>query len=224
MRRIVDLSYDLYPSDKARKLQITMINPHKFNPDVNCLEDQWYIAHEVFMTSHIGTHIETPYHINPKGKDCATLELEKLCGDAVLLDMKGYSDDFPLQPEHVEKAIQAAGGIKEGDMVLVNLGYCQYFGTPKYDHPPYFTNEAIEYLIGKGMKFMGVDANGAEVPHDDNHPNHHSLLDRGIPLIENVANLDNLRTRRFQLYSFPVAVHGLESLPIRLVAIEETED
>ncbi|MCC8164756.1 MAG: cyclase family protein [Planctomycetes bacterium] len=219
--RIVDLSITLKPTDAARKLRLRRIQVESFNPDVRELAGQWYIAHEVEFTSHIGTHIETPYHINPAGSDLATLPLDTLCGEAVLLDLPGLDDEQPIGPELLMEAEARAGGIHPGDMVLVNIHYARFYGTAKYDRSPFFTIDAITFLKNRGIKFLGVDANGAEVPHDDSHPNHHALLDAGIPIIENVANLDSLQRKRFHLFAFPVAIEGLESFPIRLVAIED---
>lgn len=219
--RIVDLSIRLRPADRARKLRLRRVQVNSFNSNVRELGGQWYIAHEVEFTSHIGTHIETPYHINPDGLDLASIPLERLCGEAVLLDLPSLEDNQPITPEILRAAESESGGIRPGDMVLVNIHYGQHFGTSKYDRSPYFTPDAIFMLKDRGMKFLGVDANGAEVPRNDEHPNHHALLDSGIPIMENVANLDSLRRKRFHLFAFPAAIEGLEAFPVRLVAIED---
>ena len=71
------------------------------------------------------------------------------------------------------------------------------------------------------MKLMGVDAGGVEVPGSEQHVSHYALFSRGIPLIENVANLHLLSKPRVQAYAFPIAVRGLEAFPVRVVAVEE---
>ena len=50
-------------------------------------EDVWYIIQEVKMGSHVGTHIEFPYHHLKNGKSAADYPLERLVGDAVVLDL-----------------------------------------------------------------------------------------------------------------------------------------
>ena len=40
------------------------------------------------MSSHCGTHIEFPYHHNRTGLDAGSFPLERLVGDAVLLDFR----------------------------------------------------------------------------------------------------------------------------------------
>ena len=67
---------------------------------------------------------------------------------------------------------------------------------------------------------MGVDATGVELPGSEEHVNHHVLLGNGIPLIENLAGFEKLSKYRIHFYAFPIAVEGLESFPLRAVAIE----
>ena len=55
----------------------------------------------------------------------------------------------------------------------------------------------------------------------EEHVSHHALFSRGIPLIENLANLERLSKARVQAYAVPVAVRGLEAFPVGVVALEE---
>ena len=77
------------------------------------------------------------------------------------------------------------------------------------------------WLVNAGMKMMGVDATGEEIPGDEKNINHHALLDNNIALIENLAGFDGLTRTRVQFYAFPIAVKGLDAFPVRVVAIEE---
>ena len=58
--------------------------------------------------------------------------------------------------------------------------------------------------------------------HDKTHANiNHLLLFRaGIPVIENLANLDQLTQKRVKTFSLPVPVKGLDAFPLRVIAIE----
>ena len=47
------------------------------------------------------------------------------------------------------------------------------------------------------------------------------MLDKGVPHIENLRNLDALTKSRVFLFAAPLAVEGMESFPLRVVAIEE---
>ena len=221
LSKIVDLSHVIEPGKAGRKFSLEMVGAETVNPNVVRLENQWYIMHNISMVSHIATHIEAPYHILKDQADLATLPLETLMGPAVVLDLRGCPRKSAIGIEAVRSAAEKAGGIRKGDIVFGNLGGAPFYGTEQYGQSPYFPPETIGWLADQGMKLMGVDAGGVEVPGSEEHVSHHALFLRGIPLIENLANLDGLSKSRVQVYAFPVGVRGLEAFPVRVVAVEE---
>jgi arylformamidase len=112
----------------------------------------------------------------------------------------------------VQEAAARAGGIRPGNIVFGQMGKTQYFSTP-----------ALEWLVAQGMKLMGVDSAGVELAHDTTHANvnHLTLFRAGIPLIENLTNLDQLTRSRVQVYALPVPVSGLDAFPLRVIAVED---
>jgi arylformamidase len=221
LSKIIDLSHVIEPGKAGRKFALEMIGADSVNPNVVRLENQWYIMHNISMVSHIGTHIEAPYHLLKDQADLADLPLEKVMGPAIILDLRGYPKKSAIQIEQAMKAADKAGGIRKGDIVFANLGYAPFYGTDEYSGTPYFLPETIAWLADQGMKMMGVDATGVEVPGSEQHVSHHALFDRGIPLIENLNNLNGLSKSRVQIFAFPIAVRGLESFPVRVVALED---
>ena len=220
MTRIVDLSHVITPGKAGRKFALEMVGAETVNPNVVRLEGQWYIMHNISMVSHIGTHIEAPYHLFKSKADLAGLPLEQLMGEAVLLDLRHCPRKSAVTQQHVQEASAKVGGIRPGDIVFCNLGSAKFYGTEECGMSPYFSPEAIQWLVDRGMKLMGVDATGVEVPGNEDHVNHSALFTKDIPLIENLANLDQLSRTRFQVYAFPIAVSGLEAFPLRVIAVE----
>jgi arylformamidase len=220
MARIVDLTHPLVPGASGRKFEAEMIGADQVNPNVVRLENQWYIMHNVRMVNHLGTHIEVPYHLMKDGADLASFPLERLCGEAVVLDLRGLPAEAAIEVGDVEKAAVAAGGIRSGDIAFCNLGYARHYGTPEYDRKPWFSEGAIEWLAGTGIKMLGVDASGVEVPGSEEHVNHMALFSRNIALIENLAGLDQLGRARVMVYAFPIAAQKIDSFPLRVVAFE----
>ncbi|MGA2991613.1 MAG: cyclase family protein [Candidatus Korobacteraceae bacterium] len=221
MKRIVDLSHVLDPGKAGRKFIIEMVGAETVNPNVVRLENQWYIMHNVNMVSHIGTHIEAPYHLFKDRDDLAKMPLELLMGKAVILDLRQVPRASAVSLAQVKSAAGKAGGIHRGDIVFCNLGGAPFYGTDDYRLTPYFVPEAIAWLVDQGMKMMGVDATGVEVPGSEEHVNHSALFKNNVPLIENLANLNSLRQSRVEVYALPIAVRGLEAFPLRVIAIED---
>jgi len=218
MSRLIDLTHIIDPEKANRKFAIETVGAETVNKQVIRLNEQWYIMTNISMISHIATHIEVPYHIFPDGHDLSTMPVESYYGEAVLLDFTDIGQRIPISVERVQKEAQKAGHIKAGDIVLCNLGYADRYGEPAYAESPYFTAEAITWLAESGIKLMGVDAGGVELPRSENHTNHSTLFRHNIPLIENVANLNKLTVNRFRLCAFPYPIKGVESFPVRVVA------
>jgi len=220
--RLVDLSYTLQPGGEQRKFVAEMVTSDQV-ADVVWLPGQWYIMHNIQMVSHIGTHVEVPYHIRRDGADTATVPLERLVGEAVVLDLRGLPADAEVSREQLEEAAAKAGGVREGDLVLLHTGWDRHWGTPEYGHSPYLSPAAMQWLVDQGAGLVGIDTHGAEVPHSEDHVNHHIMLDRGVPHIENLRNLGALTRARVFLFAAPVAIVGMESFPLRVVALEYDE-
>lgn len=218
MSRIVDLTHIIDPKKVQRKFSVETIGAETVNANVVRKQNQWYIMSNISMVSHIATHIEVPYHLFPDGYDLATMPLDAYYGDAVVLDFSDIQERVEISLERVQAEAAKAGGIQPGEIVLCNLGYADRYGQEAYAQSPYFSTEAIEWLACSGMKMMGVDAGGVELPASEEHVNHTALFSRNIPLIENVAHLNELNATRFQLYAFPYPIAGVEAFPLRVVA------
>jgi arylformamidase len=218
--RIIDLSYTLHPSEERRKLEIEMIGSEEV-ADVSRLPGQWYIMHNVEMVSHIGTHIEVPYHCTEDGTDLADVPLESLIGEAVILDLtKEAKAGEAITLEQMQKAAEAVGGIKLGDIVFVHVGWDKYYNTDAYGNGPLFSLPAMQWLVEQGMKLMGVDCSGVVIPNTNHRDGHMVLFDREICLIENLTNLDKLTKSRVEAFALPIGVKRLESFPLRVIALE----
>jgi kynurenine formamidase len=89
--------------------------------------------------------------------------------------------------------------------------------------------EGVEYLLQKKIKLVGVD--DTVFPENpefagknlNKYFTHDLMLSNEIPIIEGLANLGELKKQRFLFFGFPAKMGGLESFPIRAVAIEGIE-
>ena len=217
--RIVDLSHKLYPGNEEYHLRLMTHKTNELYPHYKVDDGVWYILQDMEMSSHCGTHIEFPYHHNRFGMDAAGFPLDRLVGDCVLLD---FSNKKAGDAVTLDELKCAGNKINEGDMLLFNFDCSKHYRTVRSHDRPYITNEAIRWLIfEKKISLIGSDASGIEVKGVPNQPNHQVLMDNEIPVIEFAANLDQLRKERFTLFVLALNVEGLDSCPVRLVAIEE---
>ncbi len=161
--RIVDLTLPLVPGQGGRPLRIERGRTEELTPHPP-VEHPWYIMHRVSTISHIGTHIEAPYHCVETGRDLAGIPVEQLVGEAVVLDLSTLPPDTLVGAAELEPVIAAAGGIKQGDIALLRTGFAGRQDTPEYAHRPSLTAAAMLALVERGVKLVGTDLAGLEGP------------------------------------------------------------
>lgn len=218
--RIVDLTWPLVPGEGGRPLTIERGRTEEITVHVP-VDHPWYIMHRVNTISHIGTHIEAPYHCIENGRDLADIPLEQLVGEAVVLDLGALPPDSTVGATELASVAEAAGGLRRGDIAFLLTGYAGRQGTDAYEHRPSLLAGAMDYLVEAGVKLVGTDLSGLEGPLTPGHLDCHlALLRRDIPFIENVANLNTLRRSRVFVCALPIPVRGLDAFPLRIVAFE----
>ena len=216
--RFVDLTHTLYPGKEEYKLELRTFQVDELFPQYYRKKGDWYIMQEVHFLNHVGTHIESPLHHLKDGTDCSELPMNRLVAPAVILD---FTHKIPDETIKLDEVKSKAGNIHAGDAVIFHTGRWQYYRDIDESHlRPYPTPEALEWLCNRGIVAVGIDCTGIEVKGAKEQPNHKILFKHGIPLIENIANLNALQSQRVLLVALPLKISGLETSPIRLIAIE----
>lgn len=210
--RIVDLTHVLHPYKEQYTLEVSRRNErHGAEGDIMCT---------LYMWSHVGTHVEAPLHFLTEGGDTASLKIEQLMGPAIVLDFrhKQVNEAITLAD------IQAAGEVQVGDRVLTMTGRHTQYRTPQSHDRPYITEEAMRWLVeDRRINCLGTDSSGFEVRGVSHHPNHRLLTHAGVPVLECLANLVELRQQRVFLIALPWPVTNLDACPVRAIAIEPEE-
>ena len=219
-RRIVDLTLPLTPGEGDRPLTIERGRTEEITVHAP-VDHPWYIMHRVQTISHIGTHIEAPYHCVQEGRDLAGIPLDQLVGEAVVLDLSALPPDSLAGADELAAVAGQAGGVRQGDIVVLRTGYAHRRATPEYERRPSLTAGAMTYLVERGVKLVGTDLSGLEGPRTPGHLECHlALLEHDVPFIENLANLDALSRPRVFVCALPIPVRGLDAFPLRVIAFE----
>ena len=209
--RLVDLSHPLFPGKEEYHLDLDTHFTDELYPQYKRSPDTWYILQDVRMSSHCGTHIEFPYHHCRTGMDAAAFPLERLVGDAVLLDFRHKAPGDAVDRSELE-ALEAR--IRPGDMVLFNFNCARFYRTPRsHDRPRSPTRPSGGSPSSSRISLIGSDASGIELKGVPDQPNHQLLMDNGIPIIEFAANLDGLPGERFTLFVLALSVAGPGLVP-----------
>lgn len=191
----------------------------------------WQSTQLDLMSLHTGTHVESALHTVEDGEAIDEVELDRVIGDAVILDLTPTESMQIMDVEDLEKAnekLESAGeSIRPGDILLLRSDWAQrHIGTQKYfKESPGLTEDAARWIVERHPKSVGCDffeEPAARQPGwtADEFVVHGAILGADIPLIEGLVNLRNLPSRvRFfaPFYKFS----GVESAPARAFALVE---
>jgi arylformamidase len=216
--KVVELSHKMIPNTEFFTLETDVYDVTTKMPNVKHRDDIWYVLSDIKFNSHISTHIEFPFHHWKQGADALNYPLQNMIGECVALD---FTNKNPGECITLEELKKYDDRIKIGDIVLIKTGMDKYFKTENWELQPHIAADAMEWLINeKKPKIIGTDASGFEVPGTDYQPNHLKMFQNGIAMIESATNLAALGDDRATCFILPLAIQGIDSCPVRIVAIK----
>ncbi len=219
LNELIELNHVLTPGKEEFVLEIETKNTEEVHKTTVRREDIWYIIQDVKLSSHLGTHIEFPYHHMKDGKDASNYPLDRMVGDAVIFDFTHKKKDEEITKKEI---IDSGVEVKKGDIVIIYTGMQELWNTPTGHDRPALSIEATKYLvIEKGIHCIGTDATGLEVRGTDDQPVHQILFAHDVAMIESMTNLEKLSGNRFSIMVLPIRVKGMDSCPVRIVASEK---
>jgi arylformamidase len=217
--QFIELSHRLTPGAEEFPLEITTFKTDEVLGRIERRQDIWYILQEVKMGSHVGTHVEFPYHRLQDGKTAADYPLARLVGTAVVLDFSHKGKDQEITRTDIE---QCGVEIRRGDIVFVRTDMDKRWRTPQGHDRPVLAIEATRYLVEEiGIHCIGTDATGLEVRGRDDQPVHEILFTHDVAMVESLRGLEQLTKPRFMVFILPLMIEGLDACPVRVVAMQD---
>jgi len=134
---------------------------------VNRISTDGYSQQELTYTTHIGTHLDGPLHFDPAGRDLASLPMEKLFGEGVVVDISEVGPYGIYGPKNFKGKVE----IKKGDILIINTGFHKHWHAGKEpDEIAYFAKhpgphtEFRDWCVNMQFKMLGVDCGSADHP------------------------------------------------------------
>lgn len=210
--RVVDLSKKIDPSKERRRCTLKR---HK--AEVLGVVDYHT---DIDIMTHLGTHVEAPYHHGEDLPDTASLPFTSFMGRCVLLKLDTCKPKSLITRHDLDSADK--GRVKPGDIVLLDSNYhSEPFITDPKDCRPQLSRESAEWFLEKGVKSVGF---GDGIAIENNPENcvafHEILMTRNVTFIEVLQNLDKLKEEIFLIVFMPLPIKGLDSSPVHVIAIE----
>ncbi|ASN04264.1 cyclase family protein [Virgibacillus necropolis] len=205
-------------------------------------ENKAWAVETVTLSTHTGTHVDAPWHYWPTtdGKPSRTIDelpLEWFYGSGVLFDFHKKEPGYEITTEDLKQKLKELNyELKPYDIVLIRTDADKkIFEDNYFNAHSGVSAEATHWLIDQGIKVMGIDGWGWDIPFHlqaeeyKKNPRdgvlwaaHFVGQEKEYCQIEKLANLDQIpKPYGFKVAVFPVKIEKASAGWARPVAIIE---
>ncbi len=157
-------------------------------------------------TTHLGTHLDAPWHYTQEGGKLESIPLSVLIGPCQVVDARGQQAlDVPFLRSLELRA----------ERVLFHTGQPDEWR----DFPQEFTYvlpTAVDYLATQGVRLFGTDAPSVDPLTSKDLPGHKAFARNGIFIVEGLA-LEAVRPGEYELIALPLRLEGADASPVRAI-------
>ena len=191
-----------------------------FIPWENIKEDG-YNLELLFLSSHTGTHMDAPHHFLEKGAKIHEISLEKLVSEAALIQSRKSSGQSITKTD-IQKFEKKQGKIEGFSSVIFQTGWQRNLQKKYYfTKNPGLSVSAAKYLASKKISLVGIDSPSIDVGTDHKFSVHQIFAKKGMLIVENLANLDKIKSSKFHLVVLPLKLKNATGSPVRAIAFVE---
>ena len=197
----------------------------------------YYASNRIEMPEHGGTHLDAPIHFSRGKQTLDQIPLERLVGGAVRIDVQSQcarDRDYQVRVRDIERWEIAHGRIPARSIVLVDTGFAEfwpnrkeYLGTElrgpegaQSQHFPGMHPDAAAWLVReRQVKAVGIDTASIDYGQSTTFESHVALLSHNVPVFENLADLQGLPEKNFDVIALPMKIAGGTGGPLRIIAV-----
>jgi len=191
-----------------------------FIPWENVKEDG-YNLELLFLSSHTGTHMDAPHHFLEKGAKIHEISLKKLVSSAVLIKSRKKSNESITKTD-IQKFEKKHGKITGFSTVIFCTGWQRNLQKDYYfTKNPGLSVSAAKYLASKKISLVGIDSPSIDLGTDSKFSVHQIFAKKGMLIVENLANLEKIKSSKFHLVVLPLKLKNATGSPVRAIAFVE---
>lgn len=157
-------------------------------------------------STHLGTHLDAPFHYQEDGARLAAVPLELFVGEAEVIDARGYN---PVTAEVLER-YQALP-----ERVLFYTGQPERWEAFPESFAP-LTPELVGALAGRGVRLVGTDAPSVDAFSSKDLPVHAAFAHHKMFIVEGL-NLAHVGFSSYELLCLPLSLPHADAAPVRAV-------
>ena len=185
------------------------------------IKEDGYNLELLFLSSHTGTHMDAPYHFLEKGAKIHEISLKKLVSEAALIQSRKGSGESITKTD-IQKFEKKHGKIEGFSSVIFQTGWQKNLQKKYYfTKNPGLSVSAAKYLASKKISLVGIDSPSIDVGTDSKFSVHQIFAKKGMLIVENLANLDKIKSPKFHLVVLPLKLKNATGSPVRAIAFVE---
>ena len=191
-----------------------------FIPWENIKEDG-YNLEVLFLRTHTGTHMDAPHHFLEKGAKIHEISLKKLVSEAALIQCRKNGGQSITKTD-IQKFEKNHGKIENFSSVIFYTDWQKNLQKKYYfTKNPGLSVSAAKYLTSKKISLVGIDSPSIDLGKDPKFSVHKIFAKKGVLIVENLANLDKIKSSKFHLVVLPLKLKNATGSPVRAIAFVE---
>jgi len=185
------------------------------------LKDDGYNLELLFLSSHTGTHLDAPYHFIENGLKIHEIGLTRLVREAVLIMSKKKANQS-ITKNDIQKFEKKHGKIPKNSTVVFCTGWQKMLHNDSYFiKNPGLSEAAAKYLVSKKTNLVGIDSPSIDFKGSQRFSVHHIFSKNNILIVENLTNLEKIKSSEFHFVVLPLKLKGATGSPVRAIAFVE---
>jgi len=182
------------------------------------LKDDGYNLELLFLSSHTGTHLDAPYHFLEKGSKIHEINPKRLIREAVLVTSPKKSNQS-ITKNDIQKFEKKHGKIPNNSTVVFCTGWQKMLHDDSYFiENPGLSEAAAKYLVTKKTNLVGIDSPSIDFKGSKRFSVHHIFSKNNILIVENLTNLEKIRSPKFHFVVLPLKLKDATGSPVRAIA------
>lgn len=180
--------------------------------------DDGYNLELLFLSSHTGTHLDAPYHFAKNGQKINEIQLDRLIGKGILIKLK-KTRNSPITKSDIILFEKNNGKIPNNSSIFFYTEWQKNLKNKNYfTENPGLDSSSAKYLASKKINLVGIDSPSIDLGKDELFRVHKILSKNNILIVENLANMNKIRSKEFNFTILPLNLKDATGSPVRAVA------
>ena len=183
------------------------------------IKEEGYNLELLFFSSHTGTHLDAPYHFAQNGAKIHQIPLKRLCGKAILIKIHKGKNQTITKTDLISFE-KKNGKITKNSSIIFLTDWQKHLKKDFYFYNnPGLSKSGASYLASKKINLVGIDSPSIDLGKDKKFPAHRILSKNNILIIENLSNLNKIKSKYFNFVILPLKLKDATGSPVRAIAI-----